>query len=322
MGYVDVYQDYCPIGLEERLDDEQKALEKKAIQRIRAGDLKNLGRMIKAALVSGAVEPVTAAIQGLESQGAATDYTSSAGAMAPAETNPGWAGWKGWIMLILISIAILAWMWRKMKKMEARMTALEFNQGLHAVLIRDHHRELTATLSDHAVSMLTLEANMTTMWDGFHAVARQRNAPFPETPMVVEELPRDGVEHPEGMEVQSVQEIQKHQDEPEQEGLAVEDLPEEAWMDHSPKDSEWYPGQSEDQENSDRQMWLDELRHIEEYERRRGPLNDMQAVQELLNCDYAAETAAQGLSEEVPAAGDSTSRRRPTDREALSADTT
>ena len=50
------------------------------------------------------------------------------------------------------------------------------------------------------------------------------------------------------------------------------DSDEEGPEEPSDQDSDWYPGRDEDETYGDRAQWMDEYRHIQEYERAHGPL--------------------------------------------------
>ena len=69
MGFVDTHQDYVPVGEVERAEDEQKALERRSIQRIQRGNVQGLTRAFRVFLAQATWEQGLAASRRLESCG-------------------------------------------------------------------------------------------------------------------------------------------------------------------------------------------------------------------------------------------------------------
>eukprot|EP00435_Cladocopium_sp_Y103_P061849 s1247_g23.t1 len=123
MGYVDENQDYEPVGEVERCEDEQKALEKKAVQRIRKGNVQALYRAFETILVQSVLEHGVAETTGLGSCG--TDESH--------EHNHGI-----WTLIIIISFVLkfiillatmLRWAYKRLRNaqddLEGRLTRIE-----------------------------------------------------------------------------------------------------------------------------------------------------------------------------------------------------
>ena len=60
MGFVDTHNDYAPVGEAERLEDEQKTLERKAVKRIQKENLKAMYKMFRVLMVQSQLEESTA----------------------------------------------------------------------------------------------------------------------------------------------------------------------------------------------------------------------------------------------------------------------
>ena len=70
MGYVDTHNDYYPVGEQERLEDEQKELDKKAVRRIQQANAKGAYKAFRILLVQALLEEGSAVAQsGLEPTG-------------------------------------------------------------------------------------------------------------------------------------------------------------------------------------------------------------------------------------------------------------
>ena len=60
MGFVDTHNDNAPVGEAERLEDEQKALERKAVKRIQKENLQAMYKMFRVLMVQSQLEESTA----------------------------------------------------------------------------------------------------------------------------------------------------------------------------------------------------------------------------------------------------------------------
>ena len=70
MGFAHAHNDYTPVGEAERLDDEQKALERNAVRRVQKGNLQAMYKMFRVLMVQSLLEEATASpVHGLEPQG-------------------------------------------------------------------------------------------------------------------------------------------------------------------------------------------------------------------------------------------------------------
>eukprot|EP00435_Cladocopium_sp_Y103_P006763 s6863_g2.t1 len=131
MGYVDRHKNYEPVGEMERCEDEQRELEKKAVQRIKRGNVQVLYRAFRTVLVQSVLEQGLGATTGLGSCG--TDQSQG------EESHGTWTR----IILIMVVLkfiilaAILArWIYKRLRNaqntLEQRLMVIETTiQALH-----------------------------------------------------------------------------------------------------------------------------------------------------------------------------------------------
>ena len=100
MEFVDTHNNYLPVGEAERLEDEQKALERKAVKRIQKGNLQTMYDMFRVLMIQSVLEEATASPdQGLESQGTAPP-TCGHNPSTEAASKPFWTA----LLMVLITV--------------------------------------------------------------------------------------------------------------------------------------------------------------------------------------------------------------------------
>ena len=128
MGYVDTHNDYYPVGEQERLEDEQKELEKKAVslRRIQQANAKGAYKAFRILLVQAMLEGGSVVAQsGLESSGLEAQRGEPT---TPSRSTQMPLMWK--IATCIIILALLArWAYKQLRRaqgeLEQRLTNLD-----------------------------------------------------------------------------------------------------------------------------------------------------------------------------------------------------
>ena len=133
MGYVDTHNDYYPVGEQERLEDEQKELDKKAVRRIQQANAKGTYKAFRILLVQALLEEGQAVAQsGLEPTGLEPQCGEPT---TPSRSTQMPLMWM--IATCIIILALLArWAYKQLRRaqgeLEQRLTNLDAHQELDA----------------------------------------------------------------------------------------------------------------------------------------------------------------------------------------------
>ena len=135
MGYVDTHNDYYPVGEQERLEDEQKELEKKAmsLRRIQQANAKGAYKAFRILLVQAMLEGGSVVAQsGLESSGLEAQCGEPTTLSRSTQMPLMWM-----IATCIIILALLArWAYKQLRRaqgeLEQRLTNLDAHQELDA----------------------------------------------------------------------------------------------------------------------------------------------------------------------------------------------
>ena len=298
MGFVDTHQDYKPVGENERLDDEQKALERKAVRRIQKGNLQAMHKMFRVLMVQTLLEGATASsAQGLESPGA--ELPTCGNSQEPEAVSKPF-----WTMLLMALITAVAFgvllirsIYRRMRENQAAIQDMEIiisatRDGAMVQATRLDRLETGVALMRDRTSVA--EGNLQRLRSEINALRAaiqrlERENPGPV--MVVQtDVP--------GLRESIIRQAQERGIE-----LSVHEGSEEEIHEPSDRGSDWYPGMEEDEAFGDNAQWMDEYRHIQEYEREHGPLvipSSSRAVAPLTEGTEATENQREHQPEEEP----------------------
>ena len=132
MGYVDARKDCARVGEQERIEDEQRQLEKKAVLRLQKGELQGAYRTFRLLMVQSLIAEGIAATQGLEPEA--------------EERRNGtffWLWFTAMMIILMISVAI----WRKLRRIYQ-----EWNERIQLILERQE-REGAQSRNDAAATL-------------------------------------------------------------------------------------------------------------------------------------------------------------------------
>ena len=272
MGFVDAHNDYLPVGEAERLEDEQKALERKAVKRIQKGNLQTMYNMFRVLMIQSMLEEATASPdQGLEPQGTEPP-TCGHNLSTEATSKPFWIA----LLMVLITVVVARILllkkfcrMRRQRQREAQERREETERAIQTVwdeaIVHGNRLDMlengNARLQEQAA---LAEENLQRVRSELQAlrlmVQHLGRAASGPTMVVQTDVP--------GLCERIIREAQERGIELSIRGEFDEEGPEEP----SDQDSDWYPGRDEDETYGDRAQWMDEYRHIQEYERAHGPL--------------------------------------------------
>ena len=268
MGFVDTHNDYTPVGETERLEDEQKALERKAVRRMQKGNLQTMYKMFRVLMVQSLLEEATASpVQGLEPQ---DTEPLSCGSIprTGAGDNPFWIPLlMGLITVLAIGILLIKRICRRRSQGQAAIQervedaeraiqtvwdeAIAHGERLDRLEARSARLQEQSAIAEEHLQQLRSEVR--TLRVAIQRLTQENSGPV----MVVQtDVP--------GLRESIIRQAQERGIE-----LSVQEEPEEGISEPSDQGSDW---DREEEAFGDNAQWMQEYRSILAYERDHGPL--------------------------------------------------
>ena len=280
MGYVDTHNDYYPVGEQERLEDEQKELDKKAVRRIQQANAKGTCKAFRILLVQALLEEGSAVAQsGLEPTGLEPQCGEPT---TPSRSTQMPLMWM--IATCIIILALLArWAYKRLRRAQGEVEQRLTNLDAHIHELEAATREastrtersisvLLQSAASTSVEMHNVRGDVSALLEAIRGLRRSDSSSEDEgTIAITTDVPglQEAILRHAGERV--VQQREPPTVDRVGEG-GSEDEEHPSQHDESHHGSEWYPGQSEDEAFRDNAQWADEYRHILAYEREHGLL--------------------------------------------------